>query len=69
MSMLELLIIAIGLSMDAFAVAVCKGTVRFCRQPQRRSFDPSRTDGHYWRLVRLFSGTDAVGRLFARRTV
>ena len=53
MGIIELLLLAVGLSMDAFAVSVCKGLAT--RQIKFK---------HYRRVVRRFSGAYATHRLF-----
>ena len=54
----ELLMLAVGLSMDAFAVSICKGL----------AVKKGRTEGagHLRHLVWRFSGADAADRLFSR---
>ncbi len=56
MSLAELFILAVGLSMDAFAVSVCKGIVAGKNQTQ--AYVPDRPV--VWRI----SGADAPGRVF-----
>ena len=58
MGLLELFLLAIGLSMDAFAVSVCKGLAM-----QKVNFR------HLRRVVRRLSGADALHRLSAGRRV
>ena len=53
---IELLLIGVGLSMDAFAVSICKGLA------MRRV---NKKQALVWRI----SGADAVYRLGARHTV
>ena len=61
MGLLELFILAVGLSMDAFAVSVCKGACN--------AEDHLPQDRHRGRVVRRIPGADACGRLSARRSV
>lgn len=61
MGLLELFLLAIGLSMDAFAVSVCKGLAM-----QKVNF---RSAAHLRRVVRRLSGADALHRLSAGRGV
>lgn len=51
---IELFLIGVGLSMDAFAVSVCKG-LGMEKSTKTRIFD--------WIVFRRISGTDAVSRL------
>lgn len=61
MSFLDLFVIAVGLSMDAFAVSVCKGLsvrqLKFSHAWYRRC------------VLRRLSVSDAAARLCARRPV
>lgn len=61
MGLAELFLLAIGLSMDAFAVAICKGLSTRTLQKKALS-DCGRV---VWRL----SGADAHGGLFSGRGV
>ena len=58
---IELLLIGVGLSMDAFAVSICKG-LAMRRVNKKQAFVIGL---FFWRI----SGADAVYRLGARHTV
>ena len=57
----ELLLLAVGLSMDAFAVSICKGLSVKKGQPKG--------NGHLRRLVWRIPGLDAADRIFPGRPV
>ena len=57
MGLLELLLLAVGLAMDAFAVSVCKG------------LGMRKLSLAFWHLVWIFSGTDACCWFFLRNKV
>lgn len=62
MALLELLLLAVGLAMDAFAVSIC-GSLALA--PASR-FSGA---GAFWHLVWIFSGTDACCWFFLRNKV
>ena len=61
MGLLELLLLAVGLAMDAFAVSIC-GSLALA--PLRVLVEPC-----VWHLVWIFSGTDACCWFFLRNKV
>ena len=58
---IELLLIGVGLSMDAFAVAVCKGLAM--RKVNKKAGSCDRI------IFRRISGANAIHRMGARNTV
>ena len=60
MGLFELILIAIGLSMDAFAVSICKGLNMRRMNSSGRDHRP---------VFRRFPGADAGHRLVSRQTI
>lgn len=57
MELWEMFVIAVGLSMDAFAIAICKGLS--VEKIEKKAF------GDYWTMVRRSTGIDAASGLSA----
>ena len=69
MGLLELFLIAVGLSMDAFAVSVCKGLSVRTLKAKHAVICEAEARAHGRRLFRRFSDAHAAHRLRARRAL
>ena len=70
MSFFEVLMIGVGLSMDAFAVSVCKGlAMKKCMQRFVHEAGNFKKRIDYWGVFRGLSGADAAFGIFPGKTV